>query len=423
MKLVNHVTLRLSLAIIPLMIIWGALFYFRMIAEINDETDDALDLYSEQIITRVLAGQRLPSPTDGSNNTYSITPVTQQYADTISHLRYFDEEIHIPEKDETEPARTLVTIFQDENNINYELRVSSPTFERDDIMHTVLFWIILLYVILTIIIITICIIVFHSTMNPFYQLLHWLDNHKPGTNKSTIVPIDTNITEFKKLISAAQNAVNRSEELRIRENQFIGNASHELQTPLAVLNNRMEWMMESMNLNEQQMVEIANMRRTLASAIRLNKTLLMLSKIESKQFYEAEDINISSMIHELISTYSDIFESKSISIQQILPEEYIININKTLAEVLFSNLIKNAFYHSEEHSIIKITLENKKLTIANQGHESLDETQIFNRFYSKHRKGESSGLGLSLVKAITNLYEINLNYTYNNGWHIFSLFF
>ena len=119
MKLVNQVTIRLSLAIIPLMIIWGALFYFRMMEEINDETDDALDLYAEQIIIRVLAGQRLPSSTDGTNNTYIIKPVSQSYADTVSRLRYFNEDIFIPEKEETEPARTLVTIFQDKNGTNY----------------------------------------------------------------------------------------------------------------------------------------------------------------------------------------------------------------------------------------------------------------------------------------------------------------
>jgi len=421
MKLVNQVTIRLSLAIIPLMIIWGALFYFRMMEEINDETDDALDLYAEQIIIRVLAGQRLPSSTDGTNNTYIIKPVSQSYADTVSRLRYFNEDIFIPEKEETEPARTLVTIFQDKNGTNYELRVSSPTFERDDLLYTILYWISLLYITLAILIIIICIFVFRTSLTPFYKLLHWLDNHKPGGNKLYTIDIQTNITEFNKLKTAAQNAVNRSEELRIRENEFIGNASHELQTPLAILNNQIEWMLESNNFNETQMTGLVNMRRTLSSVIRLNKTLLLLSKIEGKQYYESEEINIKSLIEELINTYADIFESKSISVEHNLSDNCTVMMNTTLANVLFSNLIKNAFVHSDQYSLIRISSTNHSISFSNQGNEPLDESLIFNRFYSKRRNNNSSGLGLSLVNSIVKLYNMNLKYKHDNGWHQFLL--
>ena len=113
MKLIYRIALRLSLVLLPLMALWAALFYYTMVGEINDEADDALEDYSTLIISRMLAGRELPSLNSGSNNSYSITPVDAAYADTHPHIDYYDADIFIPEKDETEPARVLVTIFTD----------------------------------------------------------------------------------------------------------------------------------------------------------------------------------------------------------------------------------------------------------------------------------------------------------------------
>ena len=92
------------------MALWATLFYFMTVDEINDEADDALADYSELIIVRMLAGRELPPLNSGSNNSYSITPVTREYADSKSHIEYYDAEVYIPEKEETEPARILSTI-------------------------------------------------------------------------------------------------------------------------------------------------------------------------------------------------------------------------------------------------------------------------------------------------------------------------
>ena len=75
MKLISRIALRLSLALLPLMALWGVLFYFTMVDEINDEADDALEDYSELIVKRMLAGRELPKPNNGSNNSYSIVPI------------------------------------------------------------------------------------------------------------------------------------------------------------------------------------------------------------------------------------------------------------------------------------------------------------------------------------------------------------
>ena len=107
MKLIYNISLRLSLVLFPLIALWAVVFYFTMMDEINDEADDALKDYSELIVMRVLAGEPLPRSNEGSNNSYTIIPVESGYVATRPSIDYYDTEVYIPEKDETEPARVL----------------------------------------------------------------------------------------------------------------------------------------------------------------------------------------------------------------------------------------------------------------------------------------------------------------------------
>lgn len=145
MKLIYNISLRLSLVLFPLIALWAVVFYFTMMDEINDEADDALKDYSELIVMRVLAGEPLPRSNEGSNNSYTIIPVESGYVATRPSIDYYDTEVYIPEKDETEPARVLATIFQDKDGNFYELKVAMPTFEKDDLLETVMWWVVWLY--------------------------------------------------------------------------------------------------------------------------------------------------------------------------------------------------------------------------------------------------------------------------------------
>ena len=115
MKLIYRILLRLSLALLAVLTVWTVFFYFTMIDEINDEVDDALEDYSETIIIRSLAGKELPSKNDGSNNSYSIRPITREEARQYPAIEYYDADIYIKEKEETEPARILTTLFKDDD--------------------------------------------------------------------------------------------------------------------------------------------------------------------------------------------------------------------------------------------------------------------------------------------------------------------
>ena len=244
MKLIYRILIRLSLALLPIIALWGALFYFALENEINDEADDALERYSDYIMMRVLAGEQTPQHNDGTNNTYNLRPITIEFAFSVPHIEYYDSVINIVGTDEMEPARVLKTIFFDRKGQYYELTVSMPTFEKEDLIATILNWIIILYILLLLIVISMSGWVIYKSLKPLYALLDWLHNYIPGKKRHNIVDIKTDITEFNKLNQAVEIATNRSEELYEKQKQFIGNASHELQTPLSVINNRLDILLD-----------------------------------------------------------------------------------------------------------------------------------------------------------------------------------
>ena len=420
MKLIYRISLRLSLVLLPLIALWAVVFYFTMVDEINDEVDDALEDYSELIVIRMLSGELLPRMNEGSNNSYTIAPVDENYAATHPGIDYYDAEVYIPEKEETEPARFLVTIFQDGNGQFYELKVATPTFEKDELLETIFWWVVWLYLLLLITVVGTTMWIFHNSMRPLYALLHWLDGYVPG-HKTVPVPNNTSITEFRRLNTAAQQAVDRSEELLEQQKQFIGNASHELQTPLAVLGGRMEYMLDHAGLDEQTMGEVIQMQRTLGHIVRLNKTLLLLAKIDNGQFPENTDVDISAMIREQKELYDDMYEERDIRCDMHLTGSFLVRMNESLASVLVSNLIRNAYVHSEAGARIDIRIEGRTLTVSNDGVTPLDGKHIFERFYQGSKREGSTGLGLALVKAVADSYGLCVGYRFGEEQHIFSV--
>lgn len=420
MKLILRIALRLSAVLLPLLALWAGLFYYALMGRIREETDDALWDYSELIIQRMLGGERLPQLNEGSNNSYSITPVDSLYASAHPRLEYYDAEVYIPEKEETEPARVMTTLFQDEDGLYYELKVATPTFEKDELLATIFGWMIFLYLVLLVTVIGITILVFHRSMRPLYDLLKWLDDYRPG-GKNRPVPNRTRIEEFRRLNLAAQQAVDRSEALYQQQKQFIGNASHELQTPLAVLSGRLEWLLDHTELTEEQMGEVLQMQRTLKRLSRLNKTLLLLTKIDNHQFPESTTVDIASLVREQQELYCEIFSARDIHWSLSLPETFPVQMNESLASVLVTNLMKNACLHSEPGAEVQVRLENRTLTVSNPGAAPLDQKQVFKRFYQGAKKEGSNGLGLALVKAVADYYGLPIAYRFLEGRHCFSV--
>ncbi len=419
MKLIYNIIGRMAVALLPILALWSVVFYFVMVEEINDETDDSLEGYAELIIRRTLAGVELPSVSDGSNNTYTIEPLPGVAVQPS--MVYSDSLVYIHEKRETEPARVLTAHFLDKEGLGYRLVVTMPTFEREDLLSAILWHIIALYVAVVLTVFLATFLVFKRSLRPLYRLLAWLDKYIPGKGLGGF-PQTPSVVEFEKLMHSARSTIARAEGYFEQQKEFLGNASHELQTPLAVLGNRIEWLLNSTTLSEEQAVELYKMQQSLRSLVRLNRTLLLLSKIENGQFPATSQVDIAALVQENTEALGEIYADSGVACSVCLQGACVVVMNEELARVLVSNLVKNAFLHTPAEGCVECLVGGKRLVVSNRGTAPLDKEHIFDRFYKAGKSG-STGLGLALVGAVARYYGYKVNYSFAEGRHRFEVLF
>ncbi|GHV07714.1 two-component sensor histidine kinase [Bacteroidia bacterium] len=421
MKLKNELFSRLSLCFLVITGIWSLVFYVIIIDEINDETDDYLENYAGQIIELTLAGSAV-SHSGSANSGYVLQQVTEEYAAAHPHTQFLNEMIYIPEKEETEPVRTLRTIFNNPNGDYYELTMRTPTIEKEDLRESILYSIIFLYLAQLVVLLGVNLFIFKRAMTPLYNLLGWTKRYTIG--KNTALPeISTRITEFKELYNAMEISIKRNEAVFEQQKQFISNASHELQTPLAVCKNRLELMSESETMEEKELSEIMKIQQSIEYMIKLNKTLLFLSKIENNQFIETKEIVFNDLIEKNAEDFKEAYRHRNSTFTLRQNGIFKITANETLATSIVVNLLKNAFTHIDENGRIVVEINCNAIVFSNTGeNKSLDKNLIFNRFYQgKKKKENSTGLGLAIVYAACQYCRLAVRYDYTGGEHRFTV--
>lgn len=420
MKLFHLVQWRISLALIVVLTVWAGFFYMAVVEEVNDEVDDTLEDYSEGLIIRALSGEDMPTASNGSNNQYYLYEVSESYAASHPQITYRDEMVFITEKSETEPARVLITIFRTEDERYMELVVYTPTIEKLDLLRAILGWIIFLYVLLLLIILSINIWVFRKNMKPLYVLLKWLDTSQLG-KKNEPLENTTKITEFRKLNAATMAFAERGEKLFEQQKTFIGNASHEMQTPLAICRNRLEMLMEDETLTEHQLNELIKTHQTLENLTRMNRSLLLLCKIENGQFVDTRSVCLNDILAHYLDDYKEVYAYRNITVTVTTDSSFCVEMNDSLVSVLVTNLLKNSFVHNIDGGFIYIKITANTFEISNTGEKPLDRERIFERFYQGQKKEGSTGLGLALVDSICKANHLKIDYTYVENRHIFTI--
>lgn len=420
MKLFHLVLWRISLALIVVLTVWAGFFYMAVVEEVNDEVDDTLEDYSEGLIIRALSGEDMPTASNGSNNQYYLYEVSESYAASHPQITYRDEMVFITEKSETEPACVLITIFRTEDERYMELVVYTPTIEKLDLLRAILGWIIFLYVLLLLIILSINIWVFRKNMKPLYVLLKWLDTSQLG-KKNEPLENTTKITEFRKLNAATMAFAERGEKLFEQQKTFIGNASHEMQTPLAICRNRLEMLMEDETLTEHQLNELIKTHQTLENLTRMNRSLLLLCKIENGQFADTRSVCLNDILAHYLDDYKEVYAYRNITVTVTTDSSFCVEMNDSLVSVLVTNLLKNSFVHNIDGGFIYIKITANTFEISNTGEKPLDRERIFERFYQGQKKEGSTGLGLALVDSICKANHLTIDYTYVENRHIFTI--
>lgn len=421
MKLLSYTYRKLALLLFLLMAVWGVLFYYAIIDEVVDETDDTLENYGEILMESALHDPSILETEGSLMSFYKFTPISEEER---RHYRqvFYDATVYIELEDEDEPVRVMCTAFRMPDGQYYELKLMISILERDDMVEAMLWYLgalFLLFLICTSIGIQ---LVLKGVFRPLHRLLDWLHCIQPGKE---VPPLDnpTKIREFRQLSDAALDMGNRSYKAYEEQKQFIENASHELQTPLAIVRGKVELLAESEGMTEQQMEQLDEIYATLGRAVKLNKSLLLLSRIENGQYTEMEDVSVDEILDELLPDLMDIYEHKQVRLIRKREEQpFIIRCNHSLAQILVSNLVKNSLLHNREGGELQVLTTPTSLVIKNTGDVPLDGEKLFRRFYhGMDGKKDSTGLGLAIARSIALSSSLKLTYEWQDGMHTFRL--
>lgn len=247
---------------------------------------------------------------------------------------------------------------------------------------------------------------------------HKFPNHTPYKK------VKTTTTDFEYLDISIHKMIQTIENTFQKEREFISNASHELMTPISILQSKIENMFEREDIVDEVKVRLLEMQKMLNRLKSITKTLLLISQIENDQFLKEDKISLSELIHEVYDEISIRLQEKNISCEISIPTDWnLVHVNKFLLFNLFFNLINNAVKYNKEGGEIRITgITGNKLflvevTDSGIGISPEQLPHIFNRFkkFSQSLKQDSFGLGLPIVKSIADFHRIKIEVSSRPG--------
>jgi len=261
-----------------------------------------------------------------------------------------------------------------------------------------------------------------SVWKPFRKTLDQLKNF--NLNQQTKIDFEeTDIKEFDELNQSLSKLIDQNISVYKTQKEFTENASHELQTPLAILKNKLDILLQNEDLTEKQYQIAEEMNKALTRSSRINRNLLLLAKIDNSQFDNSELIRFDELLNQSIEILQEHFEQKNITMKSEISPNVEVKGNSSLMEVLINNLILNAIRHTSVNGFIEIKLTNLVFEVSNSGIEKLNEDLLFKRFSKLSADNRGSGLGLAIIKQICILQNWKINYRFENNLHLFSIDF
>jgi signal transduction histidine kinase len=254
---------------------------------------------------------------------------------------------------------------------------------------------------------------------PFYQTIHEVAKFDINQNYGLSFP-ESKIEEFNFMINTLKIATNRATENYNTFKEFAENASHEIQTPLAVIRSKLDLLVQHEGLSDEESTSLRSAYGAIKKLSRLSKDLLLLTKIDNKQFENKTNIDLKNKIEEKVNQFQELWKLDHIEIKTSLSESHI-NASPDLIEILISNMLSNATKHNVPEGYIDVQLSLNKLKITNTGiQRPLDKDRLFKRFYKGANRDGNNGLGLSIVWQICEASGIKANYEYDYNKHAFT---
>jgi len=262
----------------------------------------------------------------------------------------------------------------------------------------------------------------NTIWQPFYNILDKLKQYQIDKDSSISLP-QSATAEFRDLNLVISQLVNRNVEVFRSQKEFTENAAHELQTPLAICRSKLELLAQTKDLTQEQADLVGSLSDAMDRITRLNKDLLLLSKIESRQYLSLEEIEVKTVITKCLEVYQHKVQEKGLIVELSLEESSRIKANTVLLEVLITNIISNAIRHANNGGTVKIVSSNSGVTVSNSGDALEHPEKIFHRFHRESRTTFGSGLGLSIAKKICEVAGYDISYDYSSDMHNFRILF
>ena len=398
-----------------LLVIAAPLFYVITESMYIEDADEALMLRKEEFFEYYNSKIHQNDITSWNrlNRDNKILEWNGLAADSLFYKNYFDT-LH----NEFEPYRELnFPITIDNTRYLYSARIN--LVESEDLIESIV-WLFSFIVLLLITgIFLISRRLFITLWRPFYSTLEKIEKFELD---KTELPVLSSCTteEFQRLNEAFDLLITRNLAAFKNQKEFLENAAHELQTPLAVLQSKVDSLLQIENLTNDQAEAIDGVHSSISKLNRINKNLLLLSRIEYNGNDFITKVNIRNILDANGSFFMEQAAQRNITIEITAQVDFVVNANTYLVESLVNNLIMNAIKHNFEGGFVVVTLNNQRLIVSNSSQDNeLTREKLFQRFSKQGQETSGTGLGLSIIKKITDLFEWTICYEYRDNMHLF----
>lgn len=410
----NRVTL---IASIIVFIFTGVIYYSVIHYILTGQLDRDLAIEEDEITTYVKTYGKLPQAGSFKEQkvSYSLIDPGHNFERRYSYNDYFNES-----EQKVEPGRSLIYTV-DVNGKLYSVTVTKSRVESEDLVRIIFLITLSVTVLLLITLLLINRFILNNIWKPFYGILSQMKAFNLA-DKNDIRIESTKIDEFTELNTAVATMSLRVKQDYRELKSFTDNASHEMMTPLAVINSKLDTLIQTETFSDSQGELIEDIYLAVGKLSRLNQSLLMLAKIENNLIGDQETIDLDNLIKQKARQFHELLQLHNINLRTALANKQI-NMNKHLADMLINNLLSNAIRHNYKDGEIFIQLSDSQLIISNTSSDTaLIADKVFERFY-KNAASEGMGLGLAISSQICNLYYFKLNYAYQDRQHIFTVSF
>jgi len=397
------------------------LLYVLMENKYAEDLDELIDFRAKEFIENKLPSFTIEDITQWNKYNEDVSIIT--FDEKYPQGKVRQEEHFNKAEGHTIDYRVLYTDIFIESQV-YVLVSRVPMIEPHDLFNMLLTQYGVLFIILIVSLSIVYIYISKQMWKPFYNTLQEIEKFSLVSGKEPEFKA-TDIKEFVKLNEQLKKLIKDNLSIYRQQKEFVENASHELQTPLAVFRSQIDTLLQQPDLTETETNIIQSLYSTLSRMSRLNKSLLLLAKMDNEQFERRETIDFAKILYEQLSPLRELAESNGIKVSVETYNTLNVDANSILLESLISNLIVNAIRHNNKDvGIIDIILDGKTFSISNTGQpEPLNPDKIFRRFSRTSEEKKGNGLGLSIVRQICLLHKWEIEYQYQDERHTFILRF